>query len=74
MHEWAKEKTNERASKRIEQRFMNEILSKTREIEENSFSGTAIGCSSNFYRILRIAINNYAKKQCNVRKKSNENL
>ena len=28
---------NERLSERIEQKFMNEILIKTREIEENSF-------------------------------------
>ena len=47
---------NERASERIEQKFMNEILSKTREIEENPISGTTIGCFGNFYKILVIAI------------------
>ena len=36
-NERANEKTNERASERIEQKFMIEILSKTRQIEENSF-------------------------------------
>ena len=33
----ANEKTKERASERMEQRFMNEILSETQKIEENSF-------------------------------------
>ena len=66
-NERANEKTNERASERIEQKFMNEILSKTREIEENSFfSGTTIDCSSNFYKILRIAINNILCEKNNV--------
>ena len=35
----ANEKTKERASERMEQRFMNEILSETQKIEENSFFG-----------------------------------
>ena len=34
-NEQTNEQTNERASETIEQKFMNEILSKTREIEQN---------------------------------------
>ena len=34
-NEQTNEQTNERASERKEQKFMNEILSKIREIEEN---------------------------------------
>ena len=36
-NERTNEQTKERASERIAQKFMNEILSKTREIEENPF-------------------------------------
>ena len=62
--ERTKEQTNERARERIEQKFMNERLSKTREIEENPFSGTTSGCSGNFYKILGIPITIfYVKKQ-----------
>ena len=54
---------------------MNEILSKTREIEEIRFSGATIGCSGNFYKMLGIAINYIlCEKKRNVKKKSDENL
>ena len=56
-NEQKNEETNERASERIEQKFINEILGKTWEIEENPFSGTTIGCSGKFQKILGIAIN-----------------
>ena len=36
-NERTNEQTNELSSEKIEQKFMNETLSKTREIEENSF-------------------------------------
>ena len=36
-NERTNEQTNELSSEKIEQKFMNETLSKTREIEENSY-------------------------------------
>ena len=69
-NEQENEETNERASERIEQKFMNEMLSKTRKIEESLFSGTTIGCSGNFLKILGIAINYILceKKPRNIKK------
>ena len=37
MNKWTNEQTNERVSESTEQKFMNEILRKTREIEKNLF-------------------------------------
>ena len=72
-NEQTNEQTNERASERIEQKFMNEIrLEKLKKIR---FSGTKIGCSGNFYKILGIAINYIScEKTRIIKKKSNENV
>ena len=63
-----KEQTNERASERIEQKSMNEILSKTREIEENPFPAIF----EKYWKLLITIF--YVKKTRNIKKKSNENV
>ena len=67
MNEQTREQTNERASKRREQKFMSEILSKTHEIEENSFFRYNKRLFLQFLEnILGIVILNQCAKFCEI--------